>query len=132
MSNPKCPQCGALLTYGDIMATSPVFPCPACGVQPQVPGYFVIWTMNAAIAAPALVFWALGFSWQLVIVAELLLVYPTLWLALKYGKYVLRPRVKLYVPARSFAENLARLRRAPPGGRSEELQLRDRPRPPWV
>ncbi|MGA8224731.1 MAG: hypothetical protein WB780_24015, partial [Candidatus Acidiferrales bacterium] len=90
------------------------------------------------IVAPGLIFWALGYSWPHVIVAELLLVYPASWLMAKYGKYILRPKIVVYVPPMSFKQHLARLNALHPPpprlprGSPSELHLRDRPRPPWV
>ena len=126
-----CPNCGASLKYEALAKTSVVFPCPACGVQLGFTKWFVISIFYGAIAAPPMILWALRFSWRQLIVAELLLGYPILWLVCKYGMYVLRPKVVLYVPPRSFAENLARTRAERPprerGGGPSELRLRDRP-----
>jgi hypothetical protein len=116
MSMSTCPQCGAALKRGEIERKSVAFPCPTCGVQLQFPDWYLILTFYGAIAAPPLIFWALGFSWPHLVIAELIFGYPILWVVVHYGKYILRPKLMLYVPRPRL------------GGRTE-LHLRDRPRP---
>ena len=99
-----CPQCGASLKYKELLRTAVVFPCPACGVRLGFTKWFVTSTFFGTIATPPLIFWALGFSWPQIIIAELLLGYPILWLVLKYGMYVLRAKIVVYVPPMSFAQ----------------------------
>jgi hypothetical protein len=135
MRTPTCPKCGVRLKYKELMRTSVVFPCPACGIELSLTGWYVIATSYGTLVAPALVFWALGFPWPQVIIAGLLLAYPAFWLMARYGKYILRPKIVVYVPPMSFAQHLARLnaRHPPPPrvprGSPSELRLRDRPRP---
>jgi hypothetical protein len=95
------------------MASGPSFHCPACNAHLQVPDYYLILTMAGVIVVPALIFWALGFSWLQLILAELLVVYPIFWLAARFGMYVIPPKIEVYSPVET-------------GG--TELHLRDRPR----
>jgi len=134
VKDPTCPNCGVALNYDEIMVTSPVFPCPACGTKLQVPVYFVMLTFYGSIVAPALIIWLLGSSWEVILVGGLLLAYPSCWLVLKYAKYVLRPRVEPYVDRDVlYKQKMARLRRdlppRVPRNAPTELRLRDRKRP---
>jgi hypothetical protein len=72
-------------------------------------------TFYGGIAVPPLVLWALGLSWQKILVAELLVGYPFVWLVVQFGRYILRPKLVFAAP------------RLPLGGRTE-LNLRERPR----
>ena len=130
MRTPTCPKCGASLKYKELMRTAVVFPCPACGTQLGFTKWYVNSTFFGTIAAPPLTFWALGFSWPHLVIAELLFGYPILWLVLKYGMYILRPKLVVHAPPMSFSQHLTRLNG--PRGSHNELNLRDRPRPPWV
>jgi hypothetical protein len=117
MARPACPQCGAELKMEEVEKRSVGFPCPACGIRLQFPDWYLVLTFYGTIAAPPLIFWALGFSWPQFVMAELLLGYPILWLVVHYKKYILRPKLVFYVP------------RPPLGGSgSTELHLRDGPR----
>lgn len=139
MSGPTCPKCDAPLKYKELMRTGVDFPCPACDVQLSLTRWYMASTGLGTLVAPALIFWALGASWPQVIFGGMLLAWPAFLLMARYGKYVLRPKIVLYVPPTSFKEDMAYLRghrppREPhvPLNGPVELRLRDRPRPPWV
>lgn len=93
-----CPKCGAALRYEEIMPTGPLFPCPVCHAQLQIPDYYGLSIWAGAIGLPALVFAALGFSWMHLIVAELIVIYPVLYLALRFLKYIIPPKIEIYFP----------------------------------
>jgi len=114
MSRQACPQCGAVLRRWEIEQKSVAFPCPTCGVQLQLPDWYLMLSVSGALAAPPLIFWALGFSWRQFIIAELLVGYPFLWLVAHYLKYIVRPKLVFAIPR-------------PPLGSRTELNLRDRP-----
>ncbi len=105
-----CPKCGASLKYEEIMANGPSFPCPSCRENLQVPDYYLSLIWIAAIIVPALILWAFGLSWLYLVFAELVVVYPVLYLALRFVKYVIPPKIETYLPSET------------------ELHLRDRSR----
>ena len=49
------------------------------------------------ILGPTLVLWALGLSWLHLLVVELIVVYPILYLSLRFVKYVIPPKLELEV-----------------------------------
>jgi hypothetical protein len=110
ISKRTCPKCGSLLAYEEIMARGASFPCPSCGDRLQVPDYYLLSIWTAAIAVPALVFWAFGVPWPYVVVGELVTVYPVVYLALRFVKYIIPPKIEFYLPTKT------------------ELHLRDRSR----
>jgi hypothetical protein len=116
MNGYKCPECSAALKVGEILKKFPVFPCPACGVELEFPTWWVVLIFYAPIACPPLIFWALGFSWQKIVIAELLFGFPIIWGAVRYAKYVLRPKLVLFAPRITLGGDTA-------------LRLHDRPTP---
>jgi len=94
----NCPKCGASLKYEDIMAAGPSFACPSCGETLQVPDYYLSLLWTAAIMIPVLVLWAFGLSWPYLILGELVVVYPVVYLALRFVKYIIPPKIETYLP----------------------------------
>jgi len=125
MSRPtrKCPKCGAVLKYEEIMKGGVVFPCPACQTQITIPSYYANLILVGVIAVPVLVFAALGLSWPLVILSTLVVFYPLLSWSARYMKYVIPPKIKIYVPYQPHYYTL------PWRNKITTLNLRDRPRP---
>ncbi len=115
MSRRTCPQCGAALKIEQIARKSVAFPCPNCSAELQFPDWYLMLTFYGSIAAPPLIFWALGFSWPHLVIAELLFGYPFLWVVVHYCKHIWHPKLVFAIP------------RLPISG-GTELNLRDRSR----
>lgn len=97
-SNRACPKCGAVLRYEEIMPNGPRFPCPFCDTELQVPDYYISLAWIGAIATPALILWAFGLSWLYIILAEFMVLYPVFYLTFRYVKYVIPPKIEIYLP----------------------------------
>lgn len=101
-----CPECGALLKSEDIMPRSPYFSCPTCGVNLQIPGNYLILIWAGAVAAPVLVFRALGLSWLHLILPAVVVIYPLAYLGLRYVKHVIPPKIQIAEPLKTVSEAL--------------------------
>jgi hypothetical protein len=92
-----CPNCGASLTCKEIRAGGH-FPCPACKIQLQASEYYPLWTLLVSLSLAAVVFVVIGIRGIELMYALLIALYPVVYLAANYFKYLILPDVELYVP----------------------------------
>jgi hypothetical protein len=118
-----CPKCGVLLKHEDIMPRSSHFPCPTCAAKLQVPGYYLDLIWAIAIALPILLLRALGLSWLHLVLPAVIVIYPLVYLGLRYVKYIIPPKIQIAVPVKTVSEALHE------GNQRTELDLHDKRHP---
>jgi hypothetical protein len=93
----NCVKCGATLTYDQIREAGP-FPCPACNAQLQAPRYYGRLVVFGSILLATLAFAALGFRGFHLLYAVLAALVPVVFLAMNLVKYVIPPKIEIYLP----------------------------------
>jgi hypothetical protein len=93
----SCVVCGNPLKYEEILSAGP-FPCPTCNARLQAPKSYGRWIALGSLLLPAVVFWALGFGGLHLLYAILLTWFPVGYLALHLVKYVMPPKIEIYLP----------------------------------
>jgi hypothetical protein len=93
----SCVGCGSPLKCEEILSAGP-FPCPACHTQLRAPKSYARWIALCSLLIPGVVFWALGFGGLHLISAVLLVWFPVGYLALHLVKYVMPPKIEIYLP----------------------------------
>jgi len=93
----SCVKCGATLTYDQIREAGP-FPCPTCHAQLQAAGYYGHLVGLGSILLATLVFTALGFRGFHLLYAVLAALVPVVFLAMNLVKYVIPPKIEIYLP----------------------------------
>jgi hypothetical protein len=93
----NCVKCGATLTPKEILAIGP-FPCPTCHTQLQAPESYGAWVGYGSALVDGLVFWALGVRSLYLVLAVLLAWFPTVRLVFNFVKYVIPPKIEIYLP----------------------------------
>jgi len=97
MKHQNCVKCGAMLAPREILAAGP-FPCPTCHTQLQAPESYGLWVGYGSALLDSLVFWALGVRSLYLVPAVLLAWFPTVYLAVDLLKYVIPPKIEIYLP----------------------------------
>jgi hypothetical protein len=99
MQRPRltCVKCAAALKPKDIVAAGP-FPCPVCQTQLQVPGFYTQLIAWGSVIIPALVLAVLGLRGVRLLCGVLVAFVPILYVATNFTKYLVRPRLELYLP----------------------------------
>src|ERR1019366_6293915 len=100
----RCVQCGAQLRPEDIPAAGP-FPCPTCRTRLQAPNSYAGWIGLGCLLFPAAVLRAFGVGGLHLLITVLLLWLPIDYLALSFSRYVVPPKIQIYLP-RDTALNL--------------------------
>jgi len=103
-----CPECGRSLKYREILAAGP-FACPVCQAQLQAPDSYGRWIGLGSLLLPVAILGAFGFRGLHLLYAVLLSFLPIDWLALRLVKYVMPPKIEIYLPR----ETTLRLRSGP-------------------
>jgi hypothetical protein len=96
-SAPSCPVCGEPLALKSVVPVRP-FPCSNCGAQLQESESYVQWTGWGSLLFVAAVFLASGLRGLYLVLAMLLAFYPTLYLDANYLKYIITPKIQIYLP----------------------------------
>lgn len=103
-----CPKCGEPVRPKDILPAGP-FPCPACGTQLQAAETYPQFSFYGSILLDVLVFVALGFRGLRLLLGVLLTFVPVLYLQVNLLKYLIPPRIEVYLPK----DSTLRLREGP-------------------
>jgi hypothetical protein len=108
MQRPRCVKCGAVLEPKHIVAAGP-FPCPVCHTQLQASSTYTQLLGWGSVVVPALVLASLGFRGIQLVCAVLIAFVPILYVAINFIKYLLPPRIEIYLPE----DSTLRLRNGP-------------------
>lgn len=90
-------KCGATLTRKEILAAGP-FPCPTCYTQLQAAESYGVWVGYGSALMNGLVFWVFGVRSLYLVLAVILAWFPTVCLAVSLVKYVIPPKIEIYLP----------------------------------
>lgn len=101
-------MCGAQLKNVQIIAAGP-FPCPSCHAQLQAPAYYGHLHILGTILLSIFLLGALGFRGLRLVVAVLIAFFPILFLTVNLVKYLIPPRIEVYLPK----DTTLRLRNGP-------------------
>jgi hypothetical protein len=93
----NCVGCGSPLKGEEILSAGP-FRCPACHIQLRAPSSYSRWIGLGSLLFPAIVFRALGFTGLHLLFAVLLAWFPVGYLGLQLIKFVIPPKIKVYLP----------------------------------
>ena len=92
----NCPNCGRSITCKQIRAGGS-FACPACKTLLQVSEYYPLWTLLVSLSLTAALFVAIGIRGIDIFCALLVALYPVIYLAANYFKYLILPNIEIYV-----------------------------------
>ena len=81
----------------DILPAGP-FLCPACGTQLQAAESYASLTFYGSMLLDVLLFVALGFRGLRLLACVLLSFVPVLYLEVDFLKYLISPRIEIYLP----------------------------------
>jgi hypothetical protein len=87
----------AMLTPKEIRAAGP-FQCPTCHTQLQAAESYGLWVGYGSALLDGLAFWALGVRSLYLVLAVILAWFPTVCLAITFLKYVIPPKIEIYLP----------------------------------
>jgi hypothetical protein len=90
-------KCAAALKPKDIVAAGP-FPCPVWQTQLQVPAFYTQLIGWGSVIIPALVLAVLGLRGVRLLCGVLVAFVAILYVATNFTKYLVRPRLELYLP----------------------------------
>ena len=93
----SCPECGAALTSRDILAAGP-FPCPSCQVLLQAPDSYGYLTALGSISLATAALVTLGFRGLHLLYSVLVVLVPVVYMAINCVKYVILPKIEIYLP----------------------------------
>jgi hypothetical protein len=97
----KCPNCGALLALIKIRPAGS-FPCPTCETLLVASEYYPLLTLLASLTSATVLFASLGFRGSDLVRALLLAFIPVLFLSANFFKYLIPPKIEIYMPDTSL------------------------------